>query len=97
MSRCLDYKYKIKGVLVAACTRALRRPADGNLVYQITRSVPIAVTLMACTTEMIVTEICEPTSITDEEKLWAAFVTGYTSRINVLNVRPSHDISIPQP
>jgi hypothetical protein len=32
---------------------------------------------MACTTEMIVTGICEPTSITDQRKLWAAFVTGY--------------------
>lgn len=66
VSHCLDYKCKIKGVLVAACIRALRRPAYGNLVYQITRSVPIAVILMACTTEMIVTEICEPTSITDQ-------------------------------
>jgi hypothetical protein len=46
VSHCLDYKYKIKGGLVIAYTRALRRPPDGNLVYQIARSVLIAVMLM---------------------------------------------------
>ncbi len=43
VSHFFDYKCKIRGVVFIACTRALHRLPDGNLVYQITRSVPIAV------------------------------------------------------
>lgn len=96
VSHCLDYRCKIKGGLVTAYTRALRRLPDGNLVYQITRSAFIPVILMACAIAMNVTEICEPTSITDQRKLWAAFVAGYTSMHQrpVVNARPSRDIFI---
>lgn len=40
---------------------------------------------------MNATEICEPTSITDQQKLWAAFVASYASthQYSVLNAQPS--------
>jgi hypothetical protein len=46
---------------------------------------------------MNATEICEPTSITDQRKLWAAFVAGYTSthQCSVVNARRSHEYLYP--